>query len=206
MQSLNASGGHATRWDAAAHRTSRRPSPLCTVLEKCTHQPQCCGVAWRRAADGLPRQAGSSAAAQQLKFSRKQQSARQGESAACRPTWLPKGRGTVAGLLGSHLIGAACPRAPRGAPCPCREGCSDRGTLGSRLKEPEGASAAPKPGFSRQAPLCRRRFISQENPLRQLLDLVATWIELELNMLARLPCTILPDFRPAAPQKAANEG
>ena len=143
MQSLNASGGHATRWDAAAHRTSRRPSPLCTVLEKCTHQPQCCGVAWRRAADGLPRQAGSSAAAQQLKFSRKQQPARHCESAACRPTWLPKGRGTVAGLLGSHLIGAACPRAPRGAPCPCREGCSDRGTLGSRLKEPEGASAAP---------------------------------------------------------------
>ena len=80
MQSLNASGGHATRWDAAAHRTSRRPSSLSTVLEKCTHQTQCCGVASRRAADGLPRQAGSSAAAQQLKFSRKQQSARQGES------------------------------------------------------------------------------------------------------------------------------
>ena len=116
------------------------------------------------------------------------------------------GRGTVAGLLGSHLIGAACPRAPRGALCPCREGCSDRGTLGSRLKEPEEASAVPKPGFSRQAPLSRRRFISQENPLRQLLDLVATWIELELTMLARLPCTILPDFRPAALQKATNEG
>ena len=143
MQSLNTSGGHATRWDAAAHRTSRRPSSLSTVLEKCTHQPQCCGVASRRAADGLPRQAGSSAAAQQLKFSRKQQSARHCQSAACRPTWLLKGRGTVAGLLGSHLIGAACPRAPRGAPCSCREGCSDRGTLGSRLKEPEGASAAP---------------------------------------------------------------
>jgi len=44
MQSLNASGGHATRWDAAAHRTSRRPSPLCIVLEKCTHQPQCCDL------------------------------------------------------------------------------------------------------------------------------------------------------------------
>ena len=59
MHSLNASGGHATRWDAAAHRTSRRPSSLSTVLEKCTHQPQCCGVASRRAADGLPRQAGT---------------------------------------------------------------------------------------------------------------------------------------------------
>jgi hypothetical protein len=59
MQSLNTSGGHATRWDAAAHRTSRRPSSLSTVLEKCTHQPQCCGVASRRAADGLLRQAGT---------------------------------------------------------------------------------------------------------------------------------------------------
>jgi hypothetical protein len=128
MQSLNASGGQATRGGAAAHRTSHRPSPLCTLLEKCNHQPQYCGVAWRRAADGLPRQAGSSTAAQQLKF-RKQQSARQGESAACRPPGLPEGRGAVAGLLGSRLIGAACPRAPRGAPCPCQEGCIDRGTL-----------------------------------------------------------------------------
>ena len=50
----------------AAHRTSHRPSPLCTVLEKCTCQPQCCGVAWRWAADGL---LCSSAAAQQLKYS-----------------------------------------------------------------------------------------------------------------------------------------
>ena len=125
----------------AAHRRSHRPSPPCTVLEKCTCQPQCCGVAWRWAADGLLWQQRSCAAAeiqqQHLKFSRKQQSARQGESAACQPTWLPKAPGTVAGLLGSHLIGAACPRAPRGAPCPCREGCSDRGTLGSRLKEPQ---------------------------------------------------------------------
>ena len=122
-----------------------KPSPELALYraEKCTHQPQCCGVAWRRAADELPRQASNSAAAQQLKFSRKQQSARHCQSAACRPSWLLKGRGTVAGLLGSHLIGAACPRAPRGSPCPCREGCSDRGTLGSRLKEPEGASAAP---------------------------------------------------------------
>ena len=62
-------------------------------------------------------------------------SCRHCQSAACRPSWLLKGRGTVAGLLGSHLIGAACPRAPRGALCLCREGCSDRGTLGSRLKE-----------------------------------------------------------------------
>ena len=48
-----------------------KPSPELALYcaEKCTHQPQCCGVAWRRAADGLPRQAGSSAAAQQLKFS-----------------------------------------------------------------------------------------------------------------------------------------
>ena len=205
MQSLNASGGHATRWDAAAHRTSRRPSPLCpppVSMLRCRLAP---GGRWAAAAAAQLRSSRNSAW-QQQKFSRSQQSARQGESAACRPTWLPMGRGTVAGLLGSHLIGAACPRAPRGALCPCREGCSDRGTLGSRSKEPEGASAAPKPGFSRQAPLSRRRFISQENPLRQLLDLVATWIELELNMLARLPCTILHDFRPAAHQKAANEG
>jgi len=138
MQSLNTSGGHATRWDAAAHRTSRRPSPLCpppVSMLRCRLAP---GGRW--AAAGC---AAAEIQQQQLKFSRSQQSARQGESAACRPTWLPKGRGTVAGLLGSHLIGAACPRAPWGALCPCREGCSDRGTLGSRLKEPEGASAAP---------------------------------------------------------------
>ena len=81
-----------------------------------------------------------------LKFSRKQQSARQGESAACQPTWLSKGPGTVAGLLGSHLIGAVCPRAPRGAPCPCREGCSDRGTLtGSRPAAPQRFPAGGAP-------------------------------------------------------------
>jgi hypothetical protein len=47
-------------------------------------------------------------------------------------------------LPGSHLIGAACPRAPRGALCPCREGCSDRGTFGSRLKEQDFRPAAPQ--------------------------------------------------------------
>ena len=51
-----------------------------------------------------------------------------------QPTWLHKGPGTVMGLLGSHMIGAACLHAPRGAPCPCREGCSGRETLGSRPK------------------------------------------------------------------------
>ena len=148
MQSLNASGEHATRWDAAAHRTSRRPSPLCpppVSMLRCRLAP---GGRWAAAAEAQLRSA-AEIQQQQQKFSRSQQSARQGESAACRPTWLPMGRGTVAGLLGSHLIGAACPRAPRGALCPCREGCSDRATFGSRLKEQNSQGAATKPGFSR---------------------------------------------------------
>jgi hypothetical protein len=142
MQSLNASGGHATRWDDAAHRTSRLAKAVARARSV---------LCWRRAPTSLNvavspgagrpmscrgtvagRQQRSCAAAE---IRQKQQSARQGENAACRPTWLSMGRGTVAGLLGSHLIGAACPHAPRGAPCPYREGCSDRGTLGSRLKE-----------------------------------------------------------------------
>ena len=139
-----------------------KPSPEPTLHRAGeVHLPA--SMLWRRLALGsrwaAVQQRSSCAAAEiqqhHLKFSRKQQSARQGESAACQPTWLPKAPGTVAGLLGSHLIGAACPRAPRGAPCPCREGCSDRGTLGSRPKEPQGAVGmrhARTPGCSPHKP------------------------------------------------------
>jgi hypothetical protein len=61
IQSLNANGGHATRWDAAAHRTSRRPSPLCP--------PTSLNAAVSPSAGRLMGCRGSSAAAQQHKFS-----------------------------------------------------------------------------------------------------------------------------------------
>ena len=68
MQSLNASGGHATRWDAAAHRTSRRPSPLCpppVSMLRCRLAP---GGRWAAAAAAQLRSSRNSAA-QQHKFS-----------------------------------------------------------------------------------------------------------------------------------------
>ena len=68
IQSLNASGGHATRWDAAAHRTSRRPSPLCpppVSMLRCRLAP---GGRWAAAAAAQLRSSRNSAA-QQHKFS-----------------------------------------------------------------------------------------------------------------------------------------
>ena len=98
---------HKPSPEPALHRAGEVHPPASML--RCRLAP---GGRWAAAAG---RQQRSCAAAeiqqQQLKFSRKQQSARQGESAACQPTWLPKGSGTGAGLLGSHLIGAACPRA-----------------------------------------------------------------------------------------------
>ena len=66
MQSLNASGGHATRWDAAAHRTSRRPSPLCpppVSMLRCRLAP---GGRWAAAAAAQLRSSRNSAAAAEI--------------------------------------------------------------------------------------------------------------------------------------------
>jgi len=138
-----------------------KPSPEPTLHRAGeVHLPA--SMLWRRLALGsrwaaVQQRSCAAAEIQQhhLKFSRKQQSARQGESAACQPTWLPKAPRTVAGLLGSHLIGAACPRAPWGAPCPL----ISRGLQRPRDPHRQPAGGAPEiPGRRRpRRPLTRAK-------------------------------------------------
>jgi hypothetical protein len=129
---------HATRWDAAAHRTCRRPSPLCTVLEKCTRPPPCCGVAYRRRPGG---RCAAAAAAQQLKFSSSSTAAAEIQQAAVRSARRKRRLSTNLASQGPrNCCGVACESPDRRSMPACRGG---RRVRGRALVERAAATARP---------------------------------------------------------------